>query len=100
MWGGIHGCLSLVLKESNMQLVANDPTLYCNRMEKPPFTHPNINPLTTVTEDKELTNEHMVTWDEYHLYEAVIFHGRAATVAAVMPQYIEEKEVDYLGCSM
>ena len=83
-----------------MHLVANDPTLDCDRMEKPPFTHPNITPLTTVTKEKQLTNEYKVTWDEYHLQEAVIFHGRAAIVAAVMPQYMEEKEVDYLGYSM
>ena len=83
-----------------MSLVANNPTLKYGRMEKPPFMHPNITPLTTITEDKQLTNEHKVTWDKYHLQEAVIFHGRAAIVAAVMPQYIEEKEVDYLGYSM
>ena len=29
-----------------------------------------------------------------------MFHRRAAIVAAVMPQYIEEKEVDYLGYGM
>ena len=39
----------------------------------------------------------VVTCDEYHLREAVIFRGRAAIVASVMPQYIKEKEVDYLG---
>ena len=83
-----------------MRLVFNNPTLDCGRMEKPPFTHPDITPLTTVTEYKQYTNEHKVTWDEYHLQEAVIFHGRAAIVAAVMPEYIEEKEVDYLGYSM
>ena len=69
-------------------------------MEKLLFTHPDITSLTTVTEDKNLTNEPKVTWDKYHLQEAVILHGRAAIVAAVMPQYIEEKEVDYLGYSM
>ena len=69
-------------------------------MEKTPFTHPGITLFTTVTEDKQLTNEHKVTWDEYHIQEAVIFHGRSAIVAAVMPQYIEEKEVDYLGYGM
>ena len=53
--------------------------------------------MTTVTEDWQLTNKHKVTWDEYHLQEAVIFHGRAAIVASVMTQYTEEKEVDYLG---
>ena len=100
MWGGLHGCLVLVLEETNMRHVANDPTLNCNRMEKPPFTHPDITPLTTFTKDKKLTNEHKVKWDEYHLQEAMIFHGRAAIVAAVMPQYIEEKEVDYLGYGM
>ena len=89
MWGGLHGCLSLVPEESEMRLVTNDPTLDCDRMEKQPFMHPDITPLTTVTEDKQLTNEHKVMWDEYHLQEAVIFHGRAAIVAAVMPQYIE-----------
>ena len=89
MWGGLHGCLALVLEEYEMRLVANDPTLDCDRMEKPPFTHPDITPLTTVNEYKQLTNEHKVTWDEYHLQEAVIFHGRAAIAAAVMPQYIE-----------
>ena len=83
-----------------MRLVFNNPTLDCGRREKPPFTHPDITPLTTVTEYKQFTNEHKVTWDEYHLQEAVIFHGRAAIVAAVMPEYIEEKEVDYLGYSM
>ena len=69
-------------------------------MEKPPFTHHDITLLTTVTKDKQLTNKHKGTWDKYHLQEAVIFHGRAAIVAAVMPQYIDEKEVDYLGYSM
>ena len=83
-----------------MRLVFNNPTLDCDRMEKPPFTHPDITPLTTVTEYKQYTNEHKVTWDEYHLQEAIIFHGRAAIVAAVMPEYIEEKEVVYLGYSM
>ena len=83
-----------------MRLLANDPMLDCDRMEKPPFTHPEITPFTTVTEDKQLTNEHKVTWDKYHLQEAAIFHGRAAIVAAVMTQYIEEKEGDYLGYSM
>ena len=53
---------------------------------EPPFTHPDITPLKTVTEDKQLTNKHKVTWDEYNLQEAVIFHGRASIVAAVMPQ--------------
>ena len=100
MWGGLHVCLSLVLEESEMRLVANDPMLDCNKMEKPPFTHPDITLLKTVTEEKQLTNEQKVTWDEYHLQEAVIFNGRAAIIAAVMPQYIEEKEVDYLGYSM
>ena len=64
-------------------------------MEKLPFTHPYITPLKTVTEDKQLTNEHKVTWDKYHLQEAVIFHKRAAIIAAVMPQYLKEREVDY-----
>ena len=41
-----------------------------------------------------------MTWDEYHIQESFIFHGRAAIIAAVMPQYIEEKEVDYLGYIM
>ena len=27
MWGGLHGCIALVLEESEMRLVANDPTL-------------------------------------------------------------------------
>ena len=49
MWGGLHGCLALVLEESEMHLVAKNPTIDCNRMEKPPFTHPDITPLTTVT---------------------------------------------------
>ena len=100
IWGGLHGCLALVAKESEMRHVTNDPMLDCDRMEKLPFTHPNIHSLATVTDDKQLTNEHKVTWDEYHLQESLIFHGRAAIVAAVMPQYIEEKEVDYLGYSM
>ena len=100
MWGGLHSCLALVLEESEMRHVANNPKLDCNRMEKPPFTHPDITPLTTVTKDKHITKEHKVTWDEYHLQEAVILHGRAAIVAAVMPQYIEEKEVDYLRYSL
>ena len=56
MWEGLHGCLSLILKESEMRYVANNPTLDCNRMEKPPFTHPDITPLTTVTEYKQLTD--------------------------------------------
>ena len=89
MWGVLNVCLSLVLEESEMRLYTNNPTLDCDRMEKPPFTHPNITPLTTVAEDKQLTNEHKVTWDEYHLQEAVIFHGRAAIAATVMLQYIE-----------
>ena len=71
-----------------MRLVANNPTLDCDRMEKLPFTHLDITPLTTFTKYKQLTNEHKVTWDEYHLQEDVIFHGRSAIVAAVMPQYI------------
>ena len=83
-----------------MRHAANDSTLNCDRMEKPPFTHADITPLTTVTKYKQLINEHKVTWDEYHLQEAFIFHGRDAIVAAVMPQYIEEKEVDYLGYGM
>ena len=77
-----------------MSLVANNPTLKYGRMEKPPFMHPNITPLTTITEYKQLTNEHKVTWDEYHLQESVIVHGKAAIVADVLLQYIEEKEVD------
>ena len=100
MWGGLHGCPALVVEESKIRLDANDTTLDCNNMEKPPFTHPGITPLTTATEDKQLTNDHKVTWDKYHLQEAVIFHGRSAIVVAVIPQYIEEKEVDYLGYIM
>ena len=100
MWGGLHVCLALFLEESQMRLVANDPTIDCNNMEKPPFTHPDITPLTTVTKDKQLTNEHKVTRDEYHLQDAVILNGRADIVAAIMPQYIEEKELHYLGYSM
>ena len=46
MWGGSHGCLALVLEEAEMRHVANDPALNCDRMEKPPFTHPHITPLT------------------------------------------------------
>ena len=72
-----------------MRHVANNPTLNCNRMDKPLFTHLNITPLTTVTEDKQLTNEHKVTWDKYHIHETVFFHGRVAIVAAVIPQYIK-----------
>ena len=74
-----------------MRHVSNNPTLDCDKMEKPLFTHPDITPLTTVTEEKQPTNDHKVTWNEYHLQESVIFHGIAAIVAAVMPQYIEEK---------
>ena len=62
--------------------------------------HLDITLLTTFTKDKQLTNENKVRWDKYHLQEAVIFYGKAAIVVAVMPQYIEEKEVDYLGYSM
>ena len=86
VWGGLHGCLDLVLEETEMCHVANDSTLDCNRMENPPFTHPYITPLKTATEDKQLTNKHKVTWDEYHLQKAAIFHGRAAIVAAIIPQ--------------
>ena len=100
MWGELHGCLALFLEETEMRHVAKNSTLNCDRMEKQPFTHPDITPLTTITKDKQLTNEHKVTWDEYHLQEAVVFHGISAIVTAVMPQYIEEKEVDYLGYSM
>ena len=62
MWGGLHGCLALVLEETEMRHVANDPAINCDRIEKPPFTHPDITPLTTIAEDKHLTNEHKVTW--------------------------------------
>ena len=68
-------------------------------MEKPPLTHPDITPLTTVTEEKQLTSNHKVTWYGYHLQEAVIFHRRSAIVASVIPQYTKQKEVDYLGYS-
>ena len=64
MWVGLHVCLALVLKEYEMRLVANDPTLNCDRMEKPLYTHPHITMLTTVTEYKHLTNEHKVTCNE------------------------------------
>ena len=74
-----------------MRHIANNPALNCDRMEKLPLTHLDITPLITVTKDKQITNKHKVTWDEYHLQEAVIFHGRAAIVAAVMPQYTKEK---------
>ena len=47
--------------------IANNPAFNCDWMENPPFTHPDITPLTTVTKDKQLTNEHNVTWDEYNL---------------------------------
>ena len=98
MWrGGLHGCLALILDETEMRHVANKPALNCDRMDRPPFTHLEITPLTTVTDEKQLTNKHKVTWDKYHLQESIIFHGRAAFVAAVIPQYIEEKKVDYLG---
>ena len=63
IWGGLHGCLDLVLEESEMRLVANEPILDCDRMDKPPFTHPDITPLTTVTKEKQLTNDNKVTWD-------------------------------------
>ena len=56
MWGGLQGCLTLFLEETEMRHVANDPPLNCDRMKKPPFRHPDITPLTTVTEDKQLTN--------------------------------------------
>ena len=56
MWVGLHGCLALVLEETEMRHVANDPILDCDRMEIPPFTHPDITLLTTVTKDKQLTN--------------------------------------------
>ena len=56
IWGGSHGCLSLVLEETEMRHVANNPTLNCNSMEKPPFTHPDITTSTTVTKYKQLTN--------------------------------------------
>ena len=97
MWGEFYGCLALVLEETDMRHITNDPALNCERMEKPPFTHPDITPLKTVTEDKQLPNKHKVTWDEYHLQEAFIFHWRAAILTSVMPQYTEEKELDYLG---
>ena len=89
MWGGFHGCLALVLEETEMRHVANDCALNGNRTEKPPFTHPDVTPLTTVTKNKQLTNEHKVAWDEHHLQESIIFHGRAAIFASVMPQYIK-----------
>ena len=63
VWGVLHGCLALFLEESEMRLVANDPTLDCDRMEKPPFTHPNLTPLITVAKEKQLTNKNKVTWD-------------------------------------
>ena len=71
--------------------VANDPAPNCNRMEKPPFTYPDTNPLSIVTKDKHLTNKHKVTWDEYHLQEATIFHRRDAIVAFVMPNTSKRK---------
>ena len=77
-----------------MRHVANDPALNYDMMEKPPFTYLGINPLTSVTEDKQLTNKNKATWDKYYLQEYVIFHWRATSVAVVMPQYIVEKEVD------
>ena len=27
MWGGLHGCVALILEETDMHHVANDPTL-------------------------------------------------------------------------
>ena len=89
MWGGFHSCLALVLEETEMSHVANDRALNGNRTEKPPFTHPDVTPLTTVTKNKQLTNEHKVAWDEHHLQESIILHGRAAIFASVMPQYIK-----------
>ena len=56
MWGGLHGYLDLVLEETEMRHIANDPMLNCDIMGKPPFTHPNITPLKTVAKDKQLTN--------------------------------------------
>ena len=97
MWGGSHGCLALVLEDSKMHHVANEPAFNCDHMKEPPFTHPDITTLTTVTKDNQFTNNHKVTWDEYHLQEDVIFHGRATIVASVIHQYIEEKEVDNLS---
>ena len=61
MWGGTHGCPALVLEEAEIRHVANNPTLNCNKVEKPPFTHPEITPLTTVTVDEQLTKENKVT---------------------------------------
>ena len=84
MCTGLHICLDLVLKETKIHHVANDPALNCDRMDKPMFTNPYITPLTDITDDKQHTNKHKVTWDEYHLQEAVILHGRAAIVAAIM----------------
>ena len=49
VWGGLHGCLALILQETEVRHVTNDHTLDCNRTENPPFTHPDINLLTTVT---------------------------------------------------
>ena len=85
MWEVLHVCLSLILEESEMRHVANNPTLDCDRMENPTFTHPDITSFTTVAKEKQLANKHKLTWDEYHLQEYVIFHRRAAIVAAVMP---------------
>ena len=63
MWEGLHGSLALVLELTEMRHITNNPAVNCDRMEKPPFTHPDITPLKTVTKDKQLTNEHKVTWD-------------------------------------
>ena len=32
MWGGLHDCLAIVLEETEMCHVANDPALNCDRM--------------------------------------------------------------------
>ena len=96
-YGGITGCLALIVDQDEMRRVTKDRTLDFTQAPNPPLLSPRLTDTTTATDGKTFAAEHRQVWFEYYLDQAVNLYGVAAIVVSTDAQYLAELEMDYVG---
>ena len=96
-WKGNHGCLALVLDETEMRFTSGINNLDCSAIAQPATINPAITDETKGRDLLKLQEEQKTLWQDYDLQEAVNDSGVATIEEVVDAQYLEEKRKEYVG---
>jgi hypothetical protein len=96
-WKANHGCLTLVLDETEMRFTSGITSLDCGPIAQPATINPAILDETKGWELLKLQEKQKTLWQEYDLQEAVNNCGVATIMQVIDAQYIEEKRKEYVG---